>query len=116
MYKTWDQILRVVSIPCQPATLAVSPKLISGKQSNLQSNHSALNGLTIGMKHIRQREGSLSYHTCCDTEPRFSRSHTKSRSIQSPPTTHKGVWRIFSNPDPHWSIIYYKKKKKTFAN
>jgi hypothetical protein len=27
------------------------------------------------------REGSLSCHTCCDTEPRFSRSHPKDHPI-----------------------------------
>jgi hypothetical protein len=47
------------------------------------------------------REGSLSCHTCCDTGPRFFRSHPKDRPIQSPLTTHKGMWRIYSNPDPH---------------
>jgi hypothetical protein len=36
----------------------------------------------------------------------FSRSHLKDLSIQSPLTTHKEMWRIYSNPDPHdcnWS-------------
>jgi hypothetical protein len=33
--------------------------------------------------------------------PRFFRSHPKNRPIQSPLTTHKGMWRIYSNPDPH---------------
>jgi hypothetical protein len=47
------------------------------------------------------REGSLSCHTCCDTGPRFFRFHPKDRPIQSPLTTHKGMWRIYSNPDPH---------------
>jgi hypothetical protein len=36
------------------------------------------------------REGSLSCHICCDTGPRFFRSHPKDRPIQSPLTTHKG--------------------------
>jgi hypothetical protein len=44
---------------------------------------------------------SLSCHTCCDTEPRFSRSQAK--DLQSPFTTQKGMWRIYSNPDPHGS-------------
>jgi hypothetical protein len=35
----------------------------------------------------------------------FSRSHPKDRPIQSPFTTHKGMWRIYSNPDPHGSPI-----------
>jgi hypothetical protein len=47
------------------------------------------------------REGSLSCHTCCDTGPRFFRSLPKDRPIQSPFTTQEGVWRIYSNPDPH---------------
>jgi hypothetical protein len=47
------------------------------------------------------REGSLSCHTCCDTGPRFFRSHPKDRTIQLPLTTHKGMWRIYSNPDRH---------------
>jgi hypothetical protein len=42
-------------------------------------------------------------HTCCDTGPRFFRSRQKDRPIQSPLTTHKGMWRIYSNPDPHRS-------------
>jgi hypothetical protein len=29
----------------------------------------------------------------------FSRSHQKDRPIQSPPSIHKEVWKIFSNPD-----------------
>jgi hypothetical protein len=47
------------------------------------------------------REGSLSCHTCCNTGPRFFRSHPNDRPIQSPLTTHEGMWRIYSNPDPH---------------
>jgi hypothetical protein len=46
------------------------------------------------------REGSLSCYTCCDTGLQFFRSHPKDRPIQSPLTTHEGVWRIYSNPDP----------------
>jgi hypothetical protein len=74
------------------------------------------------------REGSLSCHKCCDTGPRFFRSHPKDRPIlspydtpggvenlfllgfsrvpfQSPFTTHKGMWRIYSNLDPHGVMI-----------
>ena len=51
------------------------------------------------------REGSLSCRTCCDTGPRFFRSHPKDRPIQSPLTSHQGMWRIYSNPDPHGSPI-----------
>jgi hypothetical protein len=29
------------------------------------------------------------------------RSHPKDRPIQSPFTTHEGMWRVYSNPDPH---------------
>jgi hypothetical protein len=48
------------------------------------------------------REGSLSCHSCCDTGPRFFRSHPKDRHIQTPLTspTHKGMWRVYFNPDP----------------
>jgi hypothetical protein len=60
------------------------------------------------------REGSVSCHTCCDTGPRIFRSHPKARPNQSLHTTHEGVWRTYSNPDPHgythtvvnWLIIY----------
>jgi hypothetical protein len=51
------------------------------------------------------REGSLSCHTCCDTGPRFFRSHPKDRPILSPFTTHKGMWKIYSYPDSHGSPI-----------
>jgi hypothetical protein len=57
------------------------------------------------------REASLSCYTCCDTGPQFFRSLPKDRPIQSPITTHKGMWGIYSNPDPHgclvttWSVI-----------
>jgi hypothetical protein len=51
------------------------------------------------------REGSCSYHTCCDTRPQFFRSHSTDRPIQSLFTTHKAMWRIYSNPDPHRSPI-----------
>jgi hypothetical protein len=50
---------------------------------------------------LLSREASLSCHTCCDTKPRFFRLHPKGRLIQSPLTTRKGVWRIYSNPEPH---------------
>jgi hypothetical protein len=38
---------------------------------------------------------SLSCHICCDTGPRFFRSHSKDHPTQSPLTTHKGVWKIY---------------------
>ena len=41
-----------------------------------------------------------SCHTCCDMEPWFIWSHPKERPIQSPFTTHKGIWRVYSNRDP----------------
>jgi hypothetical protein len=31
----------------------------------------------------------------------FFRSHPKDHPIQSPLTTHEGMWRTYSNPDPH---------------
>jgi hypothetical protein len=46
-----------------------------------------------------------SYDTQGDVEnlflPGFSRV-----PYQSPLTTHKGMWRIYSNPDPHGSLIW----------
>jgi hypothetical protein len=41
------------------------------------------------------------YHTCCDTGPRFFRSHLKDRPIQSPLKTCKGMRSTYSNPDSH---------------
>jgi hypothetical protein len=55
------------------------------------------------------REGSISCHTCCNTGPRFFRSHPKDRSIQSPLTTHEGMWRIYYNPDPHGGLLFEQK-------
>jgi hypothetical protein len=51
------------------------------------------------------RDGFLSCHTYCDKGPRFFRSLPKDRPIQSPLTTHKGVWRIYSNPEPHGNEV-----------
>jgi hypothetical protein len=45
---------------------------------------------------VFEQGGSLSCHTCCDTRPRFYRSHPKDSPIHSPPTTDKGMWRISS--------------------
>jgi hypothetical protein len=50
---------------------------------------------------LLSREGSLSCHTCCDTGPRFFRSHPKDRHIQSLFKTQKGMLRTYSNPYPH---------------
>jgi hypothetical protein len=47
------------------------------------------------------RKGSLSFHTCCNTGPRFFRSHPKDRPIKSPLTTRMGIRRTYSNLDPH---------------
>jgi hypothetical protein len=60
----------------------------------------------LDLKYARRsrplsREGSLSCHTYFDTRTRFFRSHSKDRPIQSPFTTHMGMRRIYSNPDPH---------------
>jgi hypothetical protein len=48
-----------------------------------------------------EQGGSLSCHTRCDTGPWFFRCHLKDRPIQSPLTTHRGVWRTYSNQDRH---------------
>jgi hypothetical protein len=45
--------------------------------------------------------------------PLFFRSHPKDRPNQSPPATHMGMWRIYSNPDPHGSLILNKYDKHT---
>jgi hypothetical protein len=55
----------------------------------------------------------------------FSRSDPKDRPIQSPFTAHKGMLRIYSNPDPHGSAFFNRdtiwvkdsqKKHKTIFN
>jgi hypothetical protein len=51
------------------------------------------------------REGSLLCHTCCDTGPRFFRSHPRDRPNQSPLTTRMEMQRTYSNPDPHGGSI-----------
>jgi hypothetical protein len=51
------------------------------------------------------RQESLSCHTCCDMGPWFFRSLPKNRPIHSPLMTHNGMWRIYSNPDPHGSAL-----------
>jgi hypothetical protein len=56
------------------------------------------------------REGSLSCHTCCETGPRFFRSHPKDLPIQLPLTTRMGMQRTYSNPDPHGAITQVKFK------
>jgi hypothetical protein len=38
--------------------------------------------------------------------PWFFQSHRKDRPIQSPLTTHKGMWRTYSNKDPHGLLIW----------
>jgi hypothetical protein len=54
-----------------------------------------------------EQGGTLSCHTCCDTGPRFFQSHPKDCPIQLPLPTHKGMWRIYSNPDPHGNFDIY---------
>jgi hypothetical protein len=41
----------------------------------------------------------------------FSRSHPKDRPIQSPFTTHMGMWRMYSNLDPHRSPFSLSTRK-----
>jgi hypothetical protein len=40
------------------------------------------------------------------THYRGCREYTLTRIIQSPLTTHKGMWRTYSNPDPHGWLKY----------
>jgi hypothetical protein len=49
------------------------------------------------------RKGSLSCYTCCDTGPRFFRSHPKGHPIKSPLPTRKRVRRIYPIPDSNGS-------------
>jgi hypothetical protein len=69
----------------------------------------------LGNSGPLSREGSLLCHTCCDTEPRFSQPHLKDQLIQLSLMTHKGMWRIYSNPDPHESMTPLKMKKKIYT-
>ena len=62
----------------------------------------------LGAQGLWEGRGSLSCHTCCDTGPRFFQFHPKDRPIQSLLTTHEGMWRIYSNPDPHGSCSQEK--------
>jgi hypothetical protein len=55
----------------------------------------------LGSRPLSSLEGSLSCHTCCDTGPRFFRSHPKDHPNQSLLTTLMGMRRTYSNPDPH---------------
>jgi hypothetical protein len=57
-------------------------------------------GLCVAFGSL-SRDGSLSCHTCCDMGPQFFRSYPKDCPIQSSPTTHNGMWRTYSIPDPH---------------
>jgi hypothetical protein len=59
-------------------------------------------GLCSAFRAI-EKEGIFIVPTWCDTGPPFLRSHPMDGPIQSPLTTHKGMWRIYSNPDPHRS-------------
>jgi hypothetical protein len=60
-------------------------------------------GLGSALEAFEEDQGSLSCHTCCGTGPHFSPFNPKDRPIHSPHTTRKGVWRTYSNPDPHGS-------------
>jgi hypothetical protein len=45
----------------------------------------------------------FSCYTCCDKGPRVFRFHLRNPLMQSPWTTHKGMWGIYSNLDSHES-------------
>jgi hypothetical protein len=53
-------------------------------------------------------EGSLFCNTCCNTGPRFFRSHPKDQPILLPLTTYKGIRRTYFNQDPHGSLCLYR--------
>jgi hypothetical protein len=53
---------------------------------------------------VLSREGCLSCHTYCDIGPWFFRSRPKDHPIQSPFTTHEGMWRIYYSLDPQRHI------------
>jgi hypothetical protein len=65
-----------------------------------------------GLQNLGLCSALRACHTYCDTGPRFFRSHPKDRPNQSPLTTHEGsgLWRIYSNPDPHgyWNPLWEK--------
>jgi hypothetical protein len=54
-------------------------------------------------------------HTCCYKGPRFTLSHPKDRPIQLPLTTHNGMWRIYSNPDPH-GLVWKRNQANAYYN
>jgi hypothetical protein len=60
-------------------------------------------GLCTELRAFEQGGIFMTCHTCCDTGPRFFPSHPKDCPIQSPLMTHRGMWRIYSYPDPHGS-------------
>jgi hypothetical protein len=59
------------------------------------------------LRAFEQGLGSLSCHTCCYMGHRFFHSHPKDRPIQSPLTTHEGMWRVYSNLDPYGVCIKF---------
>jgi hypothetical protein len=74
----------------------------------LRSNHCstrAVKGYQI--KSFARRSGPLSRENLyCVTGPQYFPSHPKDRPIQSPLTTHTGMWRTHSNLDPHGLAAY----------
>jgi hypothetical protein len=60
-------------------------------------------GLCSALRTFEQEGMLIVPPACCNTGPRFFRSHPKDRLIQSPLMTHKGMWRTNSNQDPHGS-------------
>jgi hypothetical protein len=59
-------------------------------------------GLCSALRAFEQRRIFIMPHLLWH-RARFTQSLPKDHPIQSPLTTHKGVWRICSNPDPHGS-------------
>jgi hypothetical protein len=49
--------------------------------------------------------GGDSYHATPAVTRGLGFCHPKGRPIQLPPTTHKGMWRIYSNLDAHGSLF-----------
>ena len=70
--------------------METSPLPVKGYNIQANARHSG---------HL-SREGCLLCHTCCDTGPRFLRSHPNDQPFQSPLTTRKGMQGTYSNPGP----------------
>jgi hypothetical protein len=65
-------------------------------------------GLCSALRDFEQGGIFIVPHLLWHGTSRFIRSHLKDRPIQSPLTTHVGMWRTNSDPDPHGEITQRK--------